>query len=74
MIKCYNMKYLVNIEEKLTRDVIIEADSSEGAERMVEELYFRDKIVLDYSDFESGSQTIMCKGIYAETEECTEFV
>lgn len=67
------MKFLVNIKEILTRDVIVEANSSEDAEEMVEELYNKEKIVLDYSDFENGSQTIKCKGICENTEECTEF-
>lgn len=67
------MKYKVNVEEILSRDVIIEADSPEDAEDKVEELYFKQKIVLDYSDFEDGSQTIKCKGVCADTEECTDF-
>ena len=64
------MKYLVNIEEILKRDVIIEADSPEDAEEKVEDLYYKQKIILDYSDFEGGSQTIKCIGICSDSEEC----
>ena len=67
------MKYLVNVKEILTRDVIIEANNPKEAEEMVEELYLKEKIVLDFSDFEDGSQTIRCKGVCADSEECTDF-
>ncbi len=67
------MKYRVNVEEILSRDVIIEADSPEEAEEKAKELYYQQKIVLDYSDFEDGSQTIKSKGICADSEECTDF-
>lgn len=67
------MKYRINVEEILSREVIIEADSPEDAVDKAEELYFKEKIVLDYSDFENGSQTIKCKGICADSEVCTDF-
>lgn len=67
------MKYRVNVKEILTRDVIIEADSPEDAENKVEEFYYKQNIVLDYSDFEDGSQTIKCKGVCADSEKCTDF-
>ena len=54
------MKYLVNIEEILSRDVIIEAENGTDAVDKVEELYYNCKIVLDYSDF-IGEPTIKCK-------------
>ena len=67
------MKYIVNLTEILSRDVIIEANSVEEAEGAVEQLYYKQKIVLDYNDFEDGSQTIRCKGVCADSEECTDF-
>lgn len=66
------MKFLVNIEETLTRNVIVEAENQEDAEDKVEQLYRDCKIVLDYSDF-IGEPTIECKRICDESEECTEF-
>ena len=66
------MKYLVNIEEILTRNVIVEAENAEDAESKVEQLYRDEKIVLDYNDF-IGEPTIKCKQLSAETEKCSEF-
>lgn len=66
------MKYLVNIEEILSRDVVVEAECEEDAEIKVEYLYQNEKIVLDYSDF-IGEPTIKCKRICNESEDCTEF-
>ena len=66
------MKYLVNIEETLTRNVIVEAKDAEEAEYKVEQLYRDRAIVLDYSDF-IGEPTIKCKQLCAETEACSEF-
>lgn len=66
------MKYLVNVEEVLTRDVIVEAEDEADAEYKVERLYFDEKIVLDDSDF-IGEPIIKCKRVCSETEECTEF-
>lgn len=66
------MKYLVNIEEILSRDVIIDAESETDAVDKVEELYYNCKIVLDYNDF-IGNPTIECKRVCDETEDCTEF-
>ena len=65
------MKYLVNIEEILTRDVIVEAEDENDAEYKVERLYRDEKIVLNDGDF-IGEPTIKCKCVCAETEECTE--
>lgn len=66
------MKYLVNIEEILSRDIIIEAENEADAVDKVEDLYSNCKIVLDYSDF-IGKPTIECKRICNESEECTIF-
>ena len=66
------MKYLVNIEEILSRDIIIEAENEEDAEDKVEDLYFNCDIVLDYNDF-IGKPAIECKRICDESEECTMF-
>ena len=66
------MKYLVNVEEILTRDVVIEAEDEADAEDKVEQLYNECKIVLDYHDF-VGEPTIKCKRICSDNEECTEF-
>lgn len=66
------MKYLVNVEEILTRDVVIEAKDENDAEDKVKQLYHDCKIILDYHDF-VGEPTIKCKCICADTEECTEF-
>ena len=66
------MKYLVNVKEVLSRDIIIEAESETDAEYKVEDLYYKEKIVLDYNDF-IGEPTIKCKRVCAETEICTEF-
>lgn len=66
------MKYLVNVEEILTRDVVIEAEDEADAEYKVERLYFDEKIVLNDGDF-IGEPTIKCQRICNEMEECTEF-
>ena len=66
------MKYLVNVEEVLTRDIVIEAKDENDAKDKVEQLYRDCKIVLDYHDF-IGEPTIKCKHICDETEECIEF-
>lgn len=60
------MKYLVNIEEVLSRDVVIEAENENDAEDKVEQLYHECKIVLDYHDF-IGEPTIKCKRVCAES-------
>ena len=64
------MKYLVNIEEILTRNVIVQAKDAEDAEYKVEQLYRDGKIVLDYRDF-IGEPTIKCKQFCAESEDCS---
>ena len=67
------MKYLVKITEVLSRDVIVEADSAEDAEDKVEGLYYNQKIILDYSDFEDGSQIIKCKRICTEADNLDDY-
>ena len=64
-------KYLVNVEEVLTRNVIIEAEDELDAEWRVERLYFKSKIVL-ISDHFVGEPTIKCLRVCDDTEECTE--
>lgn len=66
------MKYLVNIEEILTRDVVVDAKSEEDAEIIVKHLYRDGKIVLDYGDF-IGEPTIKCKQSCNETVDCKVF-
>ncbi len=66
------MKYLVNVEEILSRDLIIEAENESDAEDKVEQLYYDEKIVLDYNDF-IGEPTIKCKRTCSEIEVCSEF-
>ena len=56
------MKYLINIEELLSRDVVVEAESVEEAEQKVEQLYSTCKIVLNADDF-VGTPTIKCKSV-----------
>lgn len=66
------MKYLVNVEEILSRDIIIEAENETDAESKVKDLYRKEKIVLDDSDF-IGEPTIKSQRVCAEIEECTKF-
>jgi len=49
------MKYLVTIEEMLTKDFEIEADSQAEAERIVREKYRNEDIVLTADDFSGVS-------------------
>lgn len=65
------MKYLVNVEEILTRDVVVDAESEELAEIKVKQLYRDEKIVLDHSVF-IGEPTIKCKYCFNEVGKCTE--
>jgi len=46
------MKYSIKIEEKLARIINIEAESEDDAIALIEELYFKKKIVLDESDYD----------------------
>ena len=64
------MKYLVNIKEVLTRDIIIEAENETDAENRVKQLYCDEKIVLDADDF-IGEPTITCIHNCDETEKET---
>lgn len=65
-------KYLVKVEEVLTHNVIVEAEDEADAEYKVEQLYFDEKIVLDYNDF-NGKPTIKCQSVCTDLEKCTEF-
>ena len=56
------MNYIITITETLTRDIIINAESNEDAEKQVELLYREGKIVLDYNDF-TGEPLIECKQV-----------
>ena len=56
------MKYLINIEEVLSRDVVVEAESVEEAEQKAEQLYRTCKIVLN-ADYFVGTPTITCKSV-----------
>ncbi|MGN0235160.1 MAG: DpnD/PcfM family protein [Paludibacteraceae bacterium] len=60
IIKNTLSRYLVNIEEVLSRDIIVEAESAEEAEYKVEQLYRTCGIVLDAGDF-VGTPTIKCR-------------
>ena len=66
------MKYLVKVEEILSREIIIEAEDETDAESKVNDLYRKEKIVLDYNDF-IGEPTIKCQRVCAEIEEYTKF-
>ena len=46
------MDYSIKIEEKLSRIVNIKAESEVDAIALIEELYFKEKIVLDESDYD----------------------
>ena len=47
------MKFDIVIEEKLKRVVSIDANSRDEAIEKIEELYKKEEIILDYSDFDS---------------------
>ena len=47
------MKFDIVIEEKLKRIISVDANSLNEAIQKVEELYKKEEIILDYSDFES---------------------
>jgi len=55
------MNYIVKIEERLNRTVLIEAESEAEALARAERLYNEAKIVLDTSDYE-GAPHITCYG------------
>lgn len=46
------MKYVVEITEKLVTHVVVEADSADEAENIVEQAHIDGKINLDYSDYD----------------------
>ena len=46
------MKYVVEITEKLVTHVVVEADSADEAEYIVEQAYIDGKVNLDYSDYD----------------------
>jgi hypothetical protein len=45
------MKYRILISETLNRTVEVDAADADTAKSKVEEMYFNEEIVLDYSDF-----------------------
>lgn len=47
------MKFDIVIEEKLRRVVSIEANSQDEAIEKIQELYKKEEIILDYTDFDS---------------------
>ena len=51
------MKININVIETLSRKVTIESDTIDNAISIVEEMYHKEEIVLDYSDFH-GNLTI----------------
>jgi len=51
------MEYSIKIEEKLSRVVTVKAKAIEEAIDLVEDMYRKEEIVLDYSDFH-GDLTI----------------
>lgn len=56
-------KYRFNIEERLNREVTIEAESFEEAMDTINKLYRDEKIVLDYNDFVEYKITCIDKKI-----------
>lgn len=66
------MKFRVNINETLTRSVVVDAHNEKDAEYKVKQLYKREKIVLDYGDF-VGEPTIDCVCQCSDLDECTKF-
>ena len=55
------MLFDVKIEEILSRIVVIEAEDMDSAERIAEEMYKNEEIVLDYSDLQ-GDATFYSQG------------
>lgn len=54
------MKYTVIIEENLRKEIAIEAQDAEEADRIAKALYRKGEIVLDAGDF-IGEPTIICQ-------------
>ena len=48
------MKYVVEITEKLTKYVVIEAESMRAAEEKAANIHYEGKIVLDYDDYDGA--------------------
>ena len=46
------MKYVVEVAERLVTHVVVEADSADEAENIVEQAHIDGKINLDYSDYD----------------------
>ena len=46
------MKYVVEVTERLVTHVIVEADSADEAEYIVEQAHIDGKVNLDYSDYD----------------------
>lgn len=41
------MKYIVTVEERVSRDLVVEADSAKSAQHIIEEQYKHGKIILE---------------------------
>jgi len=48
------MKINIEVKETLTRIVTIDADTVDDAISKVEDMYFREEVVLDYADFDGN--------------------
>ena len=48
------MKYVVKITEKLVKHVVVEADSTDVAENLVEQAHVDGYINLDYGDYDGA--------------------
>lgn len=44
-------RYRIEIRETLVREIEVEANNAEEAREIVEKMYSKEEIVLDYSDF-----------------------
>lgn len=48
------MKIDVKVKEVLSRTISLDAESTEDAISQVEDMYYKEKMVLDYSDFDGN--------------------
>lgn len=44
-------RYRIEVRETLVREIEVEANNAEEAREIVEKMYSKEEIVLDYSDF-----------------------
>lgn len=44
-------RYKIEVRETLVREIEVEANNAEEAREIVEKMYSKEEIVLDYSDF-----------------------